>query len=69
MEQNNYIKEEDIVKALQTLKDLCDSMGEGIDGCEKCPVGTDSAFCRLEGNIPTSWNISEPQEEIWRALL
>ena len=55
---------EEILKALQIIKDTCSD--ETID-CDNCPFGDDEDLCRLKHTIPTNWIINE-EDNVWRAF-
>lgn len=56
--------QEEILKALQIIKDTCND--ETID-CDNCPFGDDEDLCRLKFTIPANWKINK-EDNVWRAF-
>lgn len=57
-------KREEILKALQVIKDTCSD--ETID-CDNCPFGNDGSLCKLKHRIPAYWELKK-EDDVWRAF-
>ena len=55
---------EEIVSALKVISDVCKHM----ENCAECPLGNDSDECSLDHEVPSLWDINDPDKTIWRAL-
>lgn len=55
---------EEIIKALETLKTVCDT----AETCDKCPLYDGCGDCGITSLEPGNWAINKPGE-VWRALL
>lgn len=56
---------EEIITALQIIKDTC--RDETID-CDNCPFGNDGNLCRINHDgIPANWKINK-EDNVWRAF-
>lgn len=58
----NYSRE-DIVKSLETIKDVCTGRC-----CFECVFVNDEGKCMVNKTIPSNWKINEPGEP-WKALV
>lgn len=61
--------QEEILKALQIIKDTCHEKYEekdGVSSCYYCPFSDSDGHCILAEQAPMSWDIAE--EEPWRAF-
>ena len=58
-------EKQEILKALQLIKDICNS-----NQCEKCPFGgSDDGECNIHSHMPYDWSNKEPDEsDTWRAF-
>nr|DAR83174.1 MAG TPA: hypothetical protein [Caudoviricetes sp.] len=56
-----------IYEALRTIKEVCESCNgnaEGVDCCEKCPLGRENGTCCVTGKVPECWNLRKPDPVI-----
>lgn len=55
---------EEIIKALETLKTVCDT----AETCNECPLYSSCGECGITELGPGDWAINKP-DKVWRALL
>ena len=58
--------QEEIINALQVIKDTCNEVGEYKNGCYKCPFA-ENGLCKLIEKEPYAWKIISGVS-IWRAF-
>ncbi len=56
-------EKQEIIGALQVIKDHCERRGSG---CNNCPL-SDGENCKIQDDVPLNWEINN--EKVWRALL
>lgn len=60
----NEQEKEEILKALQLIKDICNS-----NRCDDCPFGGGQSDCKIHSTMPYDWSNKKPDgEETWRAF-
>lgn len=63
--------QEEIIKALQVIKDECRTYFKHITGkgkdCTDCPFSRNNGGCRIVETLPTTWDI-KPIECTWKAF-
>ena len=57
--------QEEILNALQVIKDTCEEMPE-FDPCEHCPLSK-NGNCILQEREPSIWAIN-PRTSVWKAF-
>lgn len=58
---------EDKKKLLSALKVLREECNKHEENCYKCPLRVDHG-CNLSTQRPDKWNLSNENEDIWRAF-
>lgn len=57
--------QEEIIRALVTIKEVCESQGN--DTCHSCPFGTNGGSCKIVDDTPNAWNVGD--NKVWRAMV
>lgn len=55
------MKNEEIYKALQTLRQTCNEYG---GSCKKCPMGNDYGECLVRDSYPCNWDLKKPTQVV-----
>ena len=58
--------QEEILNALQVIKDTCNELGTKKEGCYNCPLYL-NAECVLSCRCPTEWELNTGGP-VWRAF-
>ena len=58
--------QEEILDALQVIKDTCVEVGEYKDGCYKCPFA-ENGLCKILDKEPYKWKLNF-EGAVWRAF-
>jgi len=58
---------EEIIKAVQVIKDECMNCSVKHIGCKTCPISTPSGNCMLNDSTPYTWDINSGDD--WKAFL
>lgn len=58
--------QEEIIDALQVIKDTCVEVGEKLEGCDSCPFYVDRT-CVIVNKTPDEWKFNTGGP-VWRAF-